>query len=243
MADKEKEGTPTAEVTPAEIKPEELKAPTKEEIEQARSEALKFEQNWKDAQRVISKKDEEIQSLKDNQELWKAVIAVVAEKKGISEEEAETQIQQRKPNLLQQFDQIEQRRMQKQYLEKVNSYKARVEGELNLRPGDDDYDIIQSLVVAGKFDKADKRIEAIKAKSSKPQPTSEEPKETEEERVARKAKELLIKEGLLAPEGGQPSAGGGQVFTKEQIKNMPIKEYEELKPEIDKARKEGRIKD
>jgi hypothetical protein len=69
-----------------------------------------------------------------------------------------------------------------------------------LRPTDEDYDIIQAFVVAGKFDKADKKIDALRNKE-KPK---EEPKESEEERIERLAKAKSAE--LLKPEGGEPSA-------------------------------------
>jgi len=214
-----------------EVEPEpivEEKPPTKEEIEEARSQAQKFEQNWKDSQRVISKKDEEIQTLKDNQELWKAMIAAVAEQKGISEEAAEADIKQRQPNLAQQFDQKMTQLEQKRFNDRYLSYKDVVE-ELGLKPTDEDYDVIESLARTGKWDKADKKIEALKAK---PQETPEK-KETEDEMVNKRLKEELEKRGLLTSETGEPSAAGG--ITMEEFRKLPPEERVKRLPEIRKT--------
>ena len=75
------------------------------------------------------------------------------------------------------------------------------------------------------------------------------PKETKGEKKASLSdddkeeleRQFMEKHGLLKSETGGPS-GGGRTFTREQIAAMPIEEFESLKPEIDKARKEGKIK-
>jgi hypothetical protein len=202
---------------------EEPKAPTKEELEQARSEIQKMEQNWKDAQRVISKKDEELSKLKDRRDFEEAMLAAIAESKGQPVSEVEQDVRTRTPDLKQQYELLRQRRKQEEYTEKVASYQRVVEGELGLRPTDDDYDIIQALVVAGKFEKADKKIEALRT----PKEKKEEPKESEEERVERLAKAKAAE--LLKSEGGEPSATGGAVtITRADLASMPVKKRHEL---------------
>ena len=71
-------------------------------------------------------------------------------------------------------------------------------------------------------------------KGEKKAPLSDDDKEELE-------RQFMEKHGLLKSETGGPS-GGGRTFTREQIAAMPIEEFESLKPEIDKARKEGKIK-
>jgi hypothetical protein len=96
----------------AEPKPEEVKPISKEEYEQLRSEVSKMEQNWKDAQRVISKKDEELSKLKDRRDFEEAMLAAIAESKGGTVEEAEQEVRRRQPDLQQQYQTIRQRRQQ-----------------------------------------------------------------------------------------------------------------------------------
>jgi hypothetical protein len=226
----EKAETPI-EGKPEEAKPvEEPKAPdVSGEIEQLRSAVSKMEQNWKDAQRVISRKDEEIYKLKDNRDFQEAMLAAIAESKGGTVSDAETEVRHRMPDLKTQYQTLKARRQQEEFAEKVGSYQKIVEGDLGLRPTDDEYDIIQALVVAGKFDKADKKIEAMKAEKEKPKepPKDEKPKESEDERIERLAKAKAA--GLLKSEGGEPSATGGAVtITRADLASMPVKERHEL---------------
>lgn len=237
---------PKPEEQKEEVKPEEGKPQvTREEYEQLRTELQTADGRWKTAQGIISKLQEDNESLKDNQELWKVLIGMNAERKGISEEESEQDLQKNRPDFMQQFNTVQQAIDAKHAQKKINSYRSTVEDELGLKEGDDDYEVIQSLVLKGKYDKADKKIAAIKAKKTEQPEVKGAKVETEEERVNRladeKLKEKMIEKGLLTPEGAEPSAGG-QTFTRQQIADMPMDEYEKNKPAIDKARKEGRIK-
>ena len=46
------------------------------------------------------------------------------------------------------------------------------------------------------------------------------------------------------PDAGTNTSGGKQrSFSREELANMSIEDYEKIKPEVDKARREGRIKD
>jgi len=219
-----KEQEPVAVVEPKpeekveEVKPVEKPQATKEDIEQLRTELQKADGRWQSAQGVISKQKEEIDSLKDNQELWKVLIGMRAQEMGVSEEEAAQDIQKKKPDLMQQFNIAQQGLEAKRKQTRVDSYRSIVEDELGLKEEDDDYEVIQSLVLKGKFDKADKRIAAVKAKKTE-QPESKKAKvETEEERIERKADEKLkakmIEKGLLTPEGAEPSAASPKGFAK-----------------------------
>ena len=44
-------------------------------------------------------------------------------------------------------------------------------------------------------------------------------------------------------DSGVNTGGGGGVFSRRALEEMPFREYEKIKPEVDKARREGRIKD
>jgi len=54
----------------------------------------------------------------------------------------------------------------------------------------------------------------------------------------------LSKQPVQTPKfaGGASSGGGGRSFTREQIENMSFEEYKENRPQIDAARKAGKIK-
>ncbi|MCJ7828244.1 MAG: hypothetical protein MUP81_00690 [Dehalococcoidia bacterium] len=95
------------------------------------------------------------------------------------------------------------------------------------------------------FDEALSEVKEAIAKLP-PKAKEGEKMETEEEKVNKLVEERLkakmIEKGLLTPEGGEPSAAGGHTFTAEQIRKMSTDEYAKLQPEINKARREGRIK-
>jgi hypothetical protein len=222
MAEKEEAKTPEVkepeaskpETKEPEVKPEAEKPQvSKEEYEQLQADFRKAQSQWETAQGIINKQNEKIESLESNQELWKVLIGMNAERKGISEEESEVDLQKSKPNLLQQFNMAEQKIEVNRLKKKIESYQPVVEQELGLKPGDDDYETIHAFVIAGKFDRADKKIAAIKAKKTE-QPESKEAKveekKTEEksvdEIVEAKLKEKMIEKGLLTPEGVEPSA-------------------------------------
>lgn len=106
------------------------------------------------------------------------------------------------------------------------------------------------LYSMGRYDESVKKVREAVAQHEPPETKEgkEEKKvtETEEERIERLAKEksdaFLEEKGLLTPEGGEPSAGG-QSFTKQQIIDMPPDEFVKNQEAINKARREGRIKE
>jgi hypothetical protein len=233
---KEEAETPKVEEKPLETpeaKPEE-KPISKEEYEELRSQLTKTQDDYKNIQRVVSKKDEELSKLKDRRDFEEAMLAAIAEQKGQPISEVEQDVRQRTPDLKQQYEILRQRRKQEEYQEKVQSYQRTVEGELGLRPTDDDYDIIQALVVAGKFEKADRKIEALRTKpEEKPK---EEPKESEEERIERLAKAKAAE--LLKSESGEPSSG-----TPKSLKEVAIaySEGKVTRKDYEKAKREAGI--
>jgi hypothetical protein len=89
----------------------------------------------------------------------------------------------------------------------------------------------------GDFNRPYRMLDRVK-KEAKPQ----EPPKGKEESEEEKERKILAKYGYLKSDTGGPSGAGGASFTREQIANMSPEEFAKLKPEIDKARKEGRIK-
>lgn len=194
-----------------EVKPIEKPQVTREEYEQLRTELQAMDGRWKGAQGIISKQKEEMENLKDNQELWKVLIGMRAQEMGVSEAQAEEDLQKKKPDLMQQYNIAQQNLESRRRQTKINSYKSIVEEELGLKEEDDDYEVIQSLVLKGKFDKADKRIATIKANKIEQPKSKEGQVGTEDERIERladeKFKAKMIEKGLLTAEGAEPSAG------------------------------------
>lgn len=94
---------------------------------------------------------------------------------------------------------------------KITEIKTKVE-ELGLTEEDDEYWEIEDLATRGRFDRAEARLKRIAKTKEQANPKEEakaEVKETAEELKARLEKEILIKHGLLKPEGGTPSGSGG----------------------------------
>ena len=232
---------------------EEPKVPIVEDVEQVRSELQKMEQNLKSAQGVSKKQSQELEELRgklneavSSRDTYQALIGLVSQQTGRSEEDIETEVRTKKPDLMKEAQAIIQRqeiqRQQGQLAEKVNSYQKKVEG-LGLKETDPAYKRIRAFAKAGDCESADEEIEALKTQ----EPAKETGKETGEEMEARiredERKKTLMEKGLLTPEGGEPSAGGERIFSKKELIDMPTDEYEKIKPEVDKARREGRIKD
>ena len=97
-----------------------------------------------------------------------------------------------------------------------------------------DYD----LALEGVKEKASKMMEAKK-------PVSDIERELAELRARLEKyekKETLKEKGELVSEKGQP-AGSAKVYTIDGIVALPSEEYWKEKPEIDKARREGKIKE
>jgi len=251
---KEEAKEETVEVEPKPVagrEPEEKPQATEEELERLRTELQEKDTKlqsadgrWQTAQGIINELKGKVQALEDNQELWKMLVGMNAENRGISEEASEQELQKNKPNLIQTADYLEKSLEAKRFKRKYDSYGPVVE-ELGLKPGDDDYEVIRSFAATGQWGKADKKIAALKASKTE-QPKSEKGKaveselpEEEEEKIAKK---YLQKKGLLKSEGGEPSAGGGQTFTRQQIENMSTADYAKNKEAIDAALRAGRVK-
>lgn len=227
----------TEEITPEEIAPEgKLEAATEvstevtpeiepPELAQIKEQLQHMEDNWKREQKVSSKKEEEIQRLSgvktdidDLKEYMKVLTAAVAEKRGETEEEFETQIPTRKPDFLKQFETLDGKRKQEQLTRELDSYRKRVES-LGLGEKDDEYWEIYDLVTTGdpvKMKRANLKLE--KWEGDKSQVTSKETEVSEEDKVEKLAEEKkrkwLEEKGLLDQDTGEPSAKAGRDMDK-----------------------------
>jgi multidrug efflux pump subunit AcrA (membrane-fusion protein) len=221
----------------------------KEEVEQLRSDLQKMEQNLKSAQGVTKKQAQDLEALRaqyeaavSSRDTYQALIGLLSQQTGRSEEDITQEVQNRKPDLIKQAQAIvqqqEQQRRYAQFNQKVNEYQKKVE-DLGLKPTDKTYKHIRALVRSGDFETADEEIEAVKAKPTT-EPVKEQKVELTEEEKEKISKEYLEKKGLLKSETGTPSAGGGQTFTEDQIADRKF--YEENREAILKAYKEGKIK-
>lgn len=227
----------------AEVKLQEV-LKEKEQIEQRLSEATK---GLATAQLTIKKRDQALKNqdelkteLKTVTEQMKMLAAFVSESQGRSADEFEQQTKIRKPDLLKQFDSIEQKKQiekkQGVMLEAMKERQDKVE-ELGLTEEDEAYwEIFQLVTSAAHPDHANLKLADLKIKKIEKErgikveaPT--ENKETEEERISRlvdeKYRKKLEDSGALKMEGGTPSGGGR--LSWESVNNMSAKEIKKLK--------------
>lgn len=122
--------------------------------------------------------------------------------------------------------------------------------ESGLTPEDSQFDDVWETFdiaysVDGKFERAEKKLNRI-LKEIKPmgvQKTSEAPKQPTEKEVRDQIRAEVMKEFNLLPTSTTGPSGSSKVFSRKAINEMPLDEYEKIQPEVDKARREGRIKD
>ena len=201
------EVTPLVEATP-EPEGETLEG-LKQQLEQLRVDLEQKEQNLRSAQGVTRKQAEELQSLKETssridnlEDLIQIVVAQQAAQKGQSETDY---LEEPKAQGIDIVRQVQQARLQREYQQKINSYQKRTT-DLGLSPMDGDYWVIKNLVESGMYSQADTKLEQFE--KAKPEPPKEKPEpkpETEDERIERKAKEFLIKQGLIPTGTSGPS--------------------------------------
>jgi len=227
--------------TPVEAEVKEPKVPTVEEIEQLRSEKEKAEQNMKSAQGVSKKQAQELEELRgkyseavSSRDTYQALIGLVSQQTGRSEEDIAEEVQAKKPDLVKAAKDIVQeqelKRRQSEFKTKFDSYGPKV-AELGLKPTDKAFKRILALASVGDWETADEEIEALKTQEPVKEP--EEKKETEEEKVQKLLKEELERRGLLTPEGGEPSAAGG--ITMDDFRKLSPEERVKRLPEIRKT--------
>jgi DNA repair exonuclease SbcCD ATPase subunit len=190
---------------------------------------------------------EEISTLRESQ---KILAAMLAEKDGITDEANP----ERKSEYLKKYNEIEEKQKKKaeeakrkeayeKQVEVVTSYQKKVE-ELGLKEGDDDYDEIKELVTKGFYKMADNKIKKLDKEKTVTNAKPNEELETLKKQIAEKDAELKkFKGGGLESETGKPSGVANAIYSRTEIANMSISDYEAKKVDIEKALKEGRIKD
>jgi len=164
------EAVPTEEDKPLSI--EELQS----QIAKLQETSRTFEDNWKNEARSKTKKDQEIQKLREqistqqtNDDIIKALVATMAQAKGQPADEFEEEVKAKQPDLLKQYEQIASKtkadREKSAYLNSLASVQTRTESLL--KPSDDDYDVIRALAEAGKFQAAEKILDRIEQKTNR----------------------------------------------------------------------------
>ena len=192
-------------------KPEEGKSET-EDVGRLISQIKTIEDNFKNEQRISSKKETELQTLRAeldglraDRELSQSLLAIVAAQKGQPEDELGEEIRTKKPDLLAQYNTL---RTRQEAQRKVSTYQRRVEA-LGLSPNDENYLDVRDLVIEGKYDRAEIRLKKLEA--IKEEPPKEKIVETEEERFAKKLESEKLKwmeeRGELVTDTGSPAGG------------------------------------
>lgn len=251
--DKGKVEEPKAEETKT-LSPQEETDALRQQLKDTEEKAVKFEEEAKAHQKVVSKKEQELQDLKltrsdfdelrGRQEMTEALIAELGDKTvGTGEGEPSGSFTQKV-----RADQLGRQRVALAHkAEEVFSQVDELLKDTGLTKESPE------LKAAGLFfsmgtqqgntkylDDALKEVQEVVAKLEPKKETKEGEKvETEEERIERKSderlKEKMIAKGLLTPEGGEPSAASPKGFAKVE------QDYAEGKistAEYDKAMKE-----
>jgi len=209
-------------------------AQSKTQLVELNTKLKTVEDNWKNEQRNSSKKNEEIQKLRDLRsevdtlkEYVKIQTAVLAELKGQSESEYTTETQTNKSDYLKKFTDLEANLKQKRDLEVLQTraleFKARVD-TLGLKEDSEDYLDIHDLVVEGKFARADLKLKKLESKETlketkEVKPEDKKPELTKEDKE-KIALDYAKEKGWLKSEDGQPSASGGDDLNKLSSKEL-----------------------
>ncbi len=182
--------------------------------------ANKVEADWKNEQRISSRKEQDNQDLRasisdraSERDFQKAMLSVLAEGRGETEENTETSVKANMPTLLKQFDEREKMReakLRQAEAQRIGEKYQRDVTDLSLTPKDRAYREIYQFVRDGSeaaLEMADAIVVEEKAKRAK----TVEPKESEEERQsAAEARAMeIVKEKFpdaLVTETGGPSA-------------------------------------
>ena len=211
--------------------PEEQLRALQEKVAQSEARATEKEEGFKTLQRQLlaeqSSKKELEQRLTDREETSafnRALIGLVAEQRGTDEDDVIGEVRTRKPDLLKQYDEIEQRRQQKAVEAKVRGYQRRVEA-LGLKESNRDYRDVYFAVSQGNYSMADAIISDLETQAETPKPEAKAPDEEAinklvEERLAKKKEE----DELLKTDPGS-SAGGGKLTAKDVEKMSPSERF------------------
>lgn len=244
---------------PQTLSPQEELDTLRQQLKDAEAGKTKAEEEAKAHQKNVSKKDLELQEakhisesideMKDRLEMQETYIAQLGDKvageggQGFAQQVRASQVTQKRATLTR----------------KADSVAREVDGLLKDTGLTKDSPELKSAGLlysmgtqTGNSKYLDDALREVKEVIAKHQPKTEEgkkvdeKKETEEERIERlaeeKYQEKLEAKGLKTPEGGEPSGGGGETFTVQQIADMSPEEFEEKQEAINKARRGGNIK-
>ena len=215
---------PEEEVVEAKVEP---KAYTQEELDALRAEAMELGKaeafkEYQGIQRTVTKQDRKIKELEGRL----AQPQTSADRRVMSGmlEELDRQAKEAygsDPEAQSRIAKLRGQLLEEERLQAVQTYTQQWRGKLDQKikeagfdPGDDMFaDVDEAFDVAyaidGKFERAERKLDRILKATPKKEikPTIEgKPKpETEDERIARKAKELLIKQGLIPTGASGPS--------------------------------------
>ncbi len=254
MPDKGKEPEAIEVIEPSKVQePSKPEVPTPDEtnpleaqLQEYKSKLEEGEKSYKGLQTKLNKVNEELgkRGLTDTrldtlEQTQRILVAMLSEKENINLDEIPDG---KKTDYIKQFDDVIQtqkaKAQQDELTGKVKDYQTKTEA-LKLDPQSEEYLEIRDLVIDGKFERADRKIAKLE------KTVEEEPKiDLEAERTkihGEELKKILIERGELDAETGQPSGGGG--FSREALAEMSFEEFEKNQAEINKARREGRIKD
>jgi len=250
---------PEEEVVGAEVEP---KAYTQEELDALRAEAMELGKaeafkEYQGIQRTVTKQDRKIKELEGrlaqpqtsaDRRVMSGMLEELdrqAKEAYGSDPEAQSRIARLRGQLLEEEQMQARQAYTQQYREKLDQ-KIK---EAGFDPSDDMFaDVDEAFDVAyaidGKFERAERKLDRIlksatPAKEIKPAIEGKPKPETEDERIERKAKEFLIKQGLIPTGISGPSAGGEPSFTEDQIADREF--YEKNREAILKAYQKGRI--
>ena len=218
----------TAEVVTTPTPEEQLRA-LQEKVAQSEARATEKEEGFKTLQRQLlaeqSSKKELEQRLTDREETSafnRALIGLVAEQRGTDEDDVIGEVRTRKPDLLKQYDEIEQRRQQKAVEAKVRGYQRRVEA-LGLKESNRDYRDVYFAVSQGNYSMADSIISDLETQAETPKAKTVDEETLNrlvEERIAKKKEE----DELLKTDPGS-SSGGGKLTAKDVEKMSPDERF------------------
>lgn len=220
-----------------------------EAIAQVKAES---EKKYKSLQRVIDKKDKQIQKLSQPQsQSTKALEAMREELRANDPESPRIQVIDAEiERIKKEGETLKQMREVEQYTE---DWRTKLTGkieEAGLDPEDDRFDDVWEnfelhYQIDGKFDIAERKLDKILKGVNK---VAEEPKKEEanlekilEERLKEEKRKWMEENGLTEKETGLPS-GTTRTFTEEQIEAMSDKEYAKNRESILEAYAAGNVR-
>lgn len=220
------EETPQVEATPqsAAPTPEELMKQLQAELDKERAERKRLEDGYKGLQSVVNKKDQELKSSADLKseiaevrDTQKMLAALIAEMGSAPAEDGEAVQPAQRKQLLAKYEELE-----KQQAAKRLELQRKSEQEAYIKQADTVYDRAKNVFTddedtladvsyylkTGNIEAAERKVaraEKVKAPKSTETPAGGK-QETEDERIERKAREILVKQGKLNADAGGPSA-------------------------------------